>query len=184
MNEGHKVCPKCGRNLPETSEYFHRHGDGLQSACKQCRCAAAREYRKQNIDKVRAARRRWQVAHAEAMRLHRKKWRANHPERVLEYRREWTALHRDSRHSYAAARRAAEKGAIGSHTAEDVQAQLARQSGRCFYCGKKLREYQVDHVVPLALGGGNGPENLVLACPSCNLSKQAKHPMDWNGTLL
>jgi 5-methylcytosine-specific restriction endonuclease McrA len=34
------------------------------------------------------------------------------------------------------------------------------------------------------LGGSNGPENIVIACPHCNQSKNAKHPMDFCGRLL
>lgn len=43
--------------------------------------------------------------------------------------------------------------------------------------------YHVDHVVPISLGGSDGPENLVLTCPNCNHRKHAKHPMDFAGVL-
>jgi 5-methylcytosine-specific restriction endonuclease McrA len=73
----------------------------------------------------------------------------------------------------------------GTHTAADVAAQRARQRGRCYWCHEKVgKSYHVDHVMPLALGGSNGPENIVIACISCNLRKSAKHPMDWAGRLL
>jgi 5-methylcytosine-specific restriction endonuclease McrA len=65
-----------------------------------------------------------------------------------------------------------------------VRDQYGRQRGRCYYCHEKVGDsYHVDHVIPLALGGGNGPENLVIACPRCNLTKYAKHPMDFAGVL-
>jgi 5-methylcytosine-specific restriction endonuclease McrA len=44
----------------------------------------------------------------------------------------------------------------------------------------------VDHVLPLSRGGSNGPENLQLLCPKCNLVKGSRHPDDWareNGLL-
>lgn len=73
----------------------------------------------------------------------------------------------------------------GTHTAKDVAAQYERQQGKCFYCDQEVGDrYHVDHVVPLLLGGSNGPENLVIACPECNIRKSAKHPMDFCGRLL
>lgn len=37
----------------------------------------------------------------------------------------------------------------------------------------------VDHVVPLVKGGSNGPDNLVIACSTCNLRKNDKLPHEW-----
>jgi 5-methylcytosine-specific restriction endonuclease McrA len=39
--------------------------------------------------------------------------------------------------------------------------------------------YHKDHVVPLALGGEHAPNNIQLLCPACNLSKGARHPVDF-----
>src|SRR3546814_5236792 len=64
----------------------------------------------------------------------------------------------------------------GEFTAEDIYAMLAAQKKKCWYCGTKLTAYHVDHRIPLARGGSNGPENLVIACHACNLSKGAKLP--------
>lgn len=41
----------------------------------------------------------------------------------------------------------------------------------------------VDHVVPLIKGGGNGPENIVVACATCNLKKGAKLPHEFSERL-
>ena len=34
----------------------------------------------------------------------------------------------------------------------------------------------VDHIIPVAKGGTDDPENLVAACRKCNFSKQDKMP--------
>ena len=69
-------------------------------------------------------------------------------------------------------------------TGEHVKAQYDRQHGRCYWCGKNVRDkYHVDHVVPLYLGGDHIPENIVISCPPCNQHKQAKHPMDFAGVM-
>jgi 5-methylcytosine-specific restriction endonuclease McrA len=52
------------------------------------------------------------------------------------------------------------------------------QGGACFYCGRESR-LTMDHIIPLARGGTDEPANCVLACGSCNSSKNAKLPLDW-----
>lgn len=84
------------------------------------------------------------------------------------------------------------RGAEGSHTGKDVQAIFQNQRGLCANCKKKLfksgaKKYHVDHVIPLAKGGSNWPSNLQCLCPTCNMRKGAKDPLDWakeNGRLL
>lgn len=54
------------------------------------------------------------------------------------------------------------------------------QRWRCAICRKGIkRKYHVDHIVPLALGGEHVPENIQLLCPTCNVRKSAKHPVDY-----
>jgi 5-methylcytosine-specific restriction endonuclease McrA len=92
--------------------------------------------------------------------------------------------HKDRTQARVLAYRARKRAAGPAFTPDDVTAQHNRQKGKCFYCGKSLNGvYDIDHVMPLALGGSNGPENIVLACPHCNGSKHAKHPMDFAGIL-
>jgi 5-methylcytosine-specific restriction endonuclease McrA len=56
---------------------------------------------------------------------------------------------------------------------------LKLQQGMCACCKKKLDEYHLDHVIPLAMGGEHHETNVQLLCPPCNLSKGAKHPVDF-----
>src|SRR6266487_1797937 len=71
-------------------------------------------------------------------------------------------------------RRAYERNNGGTHVSADIQQQYKNQRGKCYYCKKKVgKTYHVDHVIPLSKGGSNGPENIVIACPRCNLRKNA-----------
>ena len=51
----------------------------------------------------------------------------------------------------------------------------ARAAHRCEYCRAPERvfnfPFEVEHIHPRALGGDDAPENLALACESCNLYK-------------
>jgi hypothetical protein len=52
---------------------------------------------------------------------------------------------------------------------------LRRDNHACRYCGATAPEAKltVDHVIPVALGGGDIPENLVTACWDCNSGKSS-----------
>lgn len=54
--------------------------------------------------------------------------------------------------------------------------EVIRRSGTvCKYCGCDCGDFPtIDHVIPVALGGTNDMENLVVACRSCNSRKGAK----------
>jgi 5-methylcytosine-specific restriction endonuclease McrA len=54
---------------------------------------------------------------------------------------------------------------------------LRRDRYRCVVCGKSPAldggvELEVDHIVPVARGGGNGEENLRTLCGACNRGKK------------
>ena len=52
---------------------------------------------------------------------------------------------------------------------------LRRDGHTCRYCGMKAPDVAltVDHVIPVALGGGDEPNNLVAACTDCNNGKSS-----------
>lgn len=49
---------------------------------------------------------------------------------------------------------------------------MKRDGGSCRACGSTT-ELQFDHIIPLAMGGSNEPENLQILCGPCNRSKSA-----------
>jgi 5-methylcytosine-specific restriction endonuclease McrA len=58
---------------------------------------------------------------------------------------------------------------------------LAEQGHRCAYCLARLppAAATVDHILPIALGGGSEDENLVVTCHDCNQAKGDLHPAEW-----
>lgn len=101
-------------------------------------------------------------------------------DKALAYGREYIKRRPEVRRASLQKRR----GAVGIHTSDDILMQIKSQKYKCWWCGKKLKQYHIDHRIPLAKGGTNWPGNIVIACPKCNLSKGAKMPHEWNGRLL
>jgi 5-methylcytosine-specific restriction endonuclease McrA len=48
---------------------------------------------------------------------------------------------------------------------------LRRDDFTCQYCGQRLPNLTIDHVIPRHLGGQHSWDNLITACPSCNHRK-------------
>ena len=53
---------------------------------------------------------------------------------------------------------------------------LKRDGFRCQYCGAEpaKKDLHIDHILPVAKGGGDEIENLTTACADCNLGKGAR----------
>jgi 5-methylcytosine-specific restriction endonuclease McrA len=85
-------------------------------------------------------------------------------------------------------RRARKAGNGGTHTQADIQFLFETQQGKCVCCRKSIKKkYHIDHIVPLAMGGGSEKANLQLLCPTCNTRKCALHPVEFmqrNGYLI
>jgi 5-methylcytosine-specific restriction endonuclease McrA len=58
--------------------------------------------------------------------------------------------------------------------------------GICHYCGCSVspKELSMDHIVPIARGGGSTKGNVVAACKACNTAKKNLLPMEWEGYLM
>ncbi|MGI6209115.1 MAG: HNH endonuclease [Anaerolineae bacterium] len=55
-----------------------------------------------------------------------------------------------------------------------------RDKYRCVYCGERITEPTVDHIIPRHRGGPHSWENLVTACPACNRKKGGRTPEEAN----
>ena len=201
MDTPMKVCTKCGQEFPATAEYFPPRKavpSGKSSQCRQCVSARTKKYREENKDKIKELNKRWRERNADYIRKKnreywdknpqkfqqwKKKWREKNAARIKKYNANWQKENPDRVRAASLNYKARKANADGSHTAEDVRNQYKHQKGRCYWCNKPVGDtYHVDHVIPLDKGGSNGPENLVIACPVCNLSKGSKLPHEWDGS--
>lgn len=69
---------------------------------------------------------------------------------------------------------------IGSLPKGTVGRLMRSQRGLCPVCRADLKNgYHLDHVVPLAKGGKHRSDNVQLLCPTCNIQKSAKDPVEF-----
>jgi len=93
---------------------------------------------------------------------------------------EWQRNNPDKARAIRQRRRARDNDAPGTFSGEDFAWIVRHQKGRCFWCGSKLNgKPNADHLVPLARGGTNWPENIVASCATCNHCKGAKMPEEF-----
>lgn len=102
-----------------------------------------------------------------------------HKLRISEHKKEYRKKN-SARINHLVAKRAAKMKGPVKHS-ELIRAiyMLASSSEKktCYYCQKDFTcPVHVDHVIPLAKGGPHSIENLCLACPKCNVTKNAKLP--------
>ena len=68
----------------------------------------------------------------------------------------------------------------GEYTQEDIERLRTTQNDCCAYCGVTLKGGgEIDHRMPISRGGDNFPENLALACRTCNRDKHAKTDIEF-----
>lgn len=131
-------------------------------------------YLEQHPDRRRATVKKWYDSNKDS-ELARKRDNPNHVANVVQ----WQKSNREKVRTYKANNKAKRKAAQGELSADIVSQLFERQRGKCVCCQKQLRLYHVDHIVPLARGGMNVDENVQLLCRKCNISKSARHPVEF-----
>jgi len=154
--------------------------------------ANGKRYNLENKDKVTEYRKKYYVENKESILAVGAKYRADNPEAQKARNARWAKANPEKCAAKTRRRRALKMAAEGTHTRQDIDKLFLLQKGKCASCTIKLIKsgkniYHVDHIMPLTKGGGDGPDNLQLLCPGCNIKKNAKDPLDWaneNGKLL
>ena len=137
-----------------------------------------------NPGKVASSKKAYYEKNKDVVKAKAVQWARLNPEKILAMARAYRMSNPDKMAANSRNRRALVRQAEGTHMAADVHAIFDKQRGLCASCNVRLirsgkQKYHVDHIMPLSLGGSNWPANLQCLCPTCNLSKSAKHPSDW-----
>lgn len=202
-----KKCSKC-KEIKSASEFRKEKRNtstGLTSWCNACKDADrinlrrkdpekargyAKEYYKENKEKINgqqkarypliaAAQRLWHKIYyqnnKEVMKKNARQYAKDNAKEVQERHKKY--YHKNIDHSremrkiYSGNRRA---GLEGTYTLSEWKELCDRYDNRCLKCGEQ-KKLTVDHVLPISLGGANTIDNLQPLCDFCNKSKGAKH---------
>jgi 5-methylcytosine-specific restriction endonuclease McrA len=139
----------------------------------------ARHYA-ENKDVEVARRRLYRMEHRQEERERWARWRESHRDDARENQARYYATHSDNWRAQAHKRRVLIASGPQHTLGDELRAYLL-SSGRCTYCGAvtSWERGHIDHVVPLARGGGNDRGNIVWSCAFCNRSKGAKLLVEW-----
>lgn len=136
---------------------------------KKKRIADRKYYNKMRQDKNKVLKERQRL----------KKFRENNPKKILIYKQKYYASEKGiknyTKHNH---RRIALIKARPFNLTERKIKQIVDRDKECVYCGSD-KKLELDHIIPLKLGGNSLFENFVLACAKCNRSKSGREVSDW-----
>lgn len=151
----------------------------IKAEREAAKAAYKKEWAQRNAEHIRSYRRK-KYAEDDSIRERSVKWNRTNKAARKAIAARYQSRNPEMRRAIKAKRRAAVRQAAGSFTKSDIKALFATQKGRCAVCRTKLgRNYEVDHIEPLARGGSNERTNLQLLCMPCNRSKGAKDPIEF-----
>ena len=174
--ESHKESIKEYResHKENSKAYYEANKESLKEYNKSYR-EANKERIKENKKESNKA---YRESHKEKIKDNNKSYREANKDKIKEREKAYQQANKDNRNICHRNRRARKRNAEGSHTSADIQQLLTLQRKKCAVCHTSITKgYHVDHVIPLAMNGSNGKDNLQLLCAPCNLSKSAKHPI-------
>lgn len=165
-----KYCKKCDCETETNSN----------GRCKPCERKRAALYVLENKEKVKRRRAEHSALHSKRLIETSTAWKKANTDKSRAQSARYAKNHPEIASNRVRNYRARKHAAGGTHTAQDIKQLFALQRGKCACCKVGINDgYHVDHVIPLSLGGSNDRLNLQLLCPTCNLRKSAKHPIDF-----
>jgi len=153
--------------LAYAAEYRAANAEEIKNRVAGKHAMYSARYREKNYTKCLEMTQAWKDANP----IRRKKMQADYLQRNLD-------KHRINQHN----RNARKRKAGGRLSADLADRLLVSQRGLCACCGASLAAgYDLDHIMPIRLGGANVDSNIRLLTPRCNRRKGGKHPNDYLG---
>jgi len=147
-----KICSKCGLELSITE--FHKDSKGKYGVRKECKQCTSIRHKKYSRDKYKI----WQARHEiEGAIIYWKRRASKMNDKIFK-------------------RYGIEEKICG----EDLHNKFS-SINFCFYCGEiiKHNNCNIEHIIPLSIGGANNINNVVFSCGRCNRTKGNKTDIEF-----
>lgn len=168
-----KICSKCNKPFPATTEFFHKQKNGkfgLFAECKVCFNKSRREHYRNNREKRTIVIKKWQENNKERITIHDAEYYRNNKNKIDAYNAKWRKANPDKVNAATAKRRALKLNQTPELTdSEDKQIKLIYKRSQ-----ELGSDWQVDHRIPISKGGQHHPDNLQIVTASYNLQKSDK----------
>ena len=181
-----KVCSRLNgkRWLRENPERHYENTRSYYEANKERLDAYRKGWREENREHLSKLAHIRYERNREQILANNKAWKEANAEYYREYCREygrrWLKANREKAQIRVRAYFSRKRGAAGTYTFEDIWEMYEAQDGLCAWCEMPtFGKYHVDHFVPIVKGGDNSVSNLCVTCPTCNMRKHAKTPLQF-----
>lgn len=134
-----------------------------------------RLYREKNAERLRQYDR--ERNKTEARKLTHQKWREKNSAKVVDRVKDWAAANPDKARMNGRNTEARRRARLKSAPVEsiDLMEVYRANDGICGLCAQPVAEadFEIDHIVPIAAGGGHTRLNVHIAHKTCNRKKSA-----------
>ena len=141
-------------------------------------------YRELNYEEIKIRKRNYYLNNRDLILSRDKERFNNNRDRYLQKKREYnkTDFAKASTKNAHMRRRSIIK--TGDVSTKELN-ELTKSVNKCYWCNISLKNKikHIDHYIPLSKGGEHTLSNLVVSCPHCNLSKNAKDPYAFANSL-
>lgn len=141
-------------------KWYQENREEFLAQCKAYRSQP--EVTQRNRDKAT----QWAKNNPERYKARQKAWRESEKGKLLKKAHQNNYRSRKLENHYT------------QYTKAELQEICDRFDNQCAYCGK-FAKLQMDHAVPISLGGADVAGNLLPACKSCNSGKKNRTIEDW-----
>jgi hypothetical protein len=198
IKQGLKFCPCCKEQKNNTEFYTNnKKKDRLSCYCKVCEKEKVKKWQSKNLSKVREATKKWKKENRDKVAYHNRSWTENNREKSCEKAKKWKMKNlekasnipknwrKNNREKYLASNKNSSHRRRVNYKETDINVNflltLKEETKNCSICGTALNnvqhspsQYNLDHIIPLIVGGKHSKDNVRYICRKCNLSRKRK----------
>ncbi len=168
----HLVCERCGKEITRHRSHVLRHVYCSSSCSNAARRKAHAKWR--DPGQIRGYMQEYEKRNRRRINQNHRDWVKQNRNKRNEVQRKYRRSHKTQIAMLARQRRAGKEG--GSLSVAEWEILKATYDYMCLDCGRRepAISLEVDHIVPLALGGAHLVSNIQPLCRQCNAKKGAK----------